>query len=72
MVQRVERLQPELQPDCACDRDILEEREIQVVHPGSAFGVPSEIAECPRRRLREGRGVEPPTHGPVADVRIPD
>ena len=48
MVERVERLQPELQPDSVRDREVLEQREIQVVHAGPAFGVPSEIAERAR------------------------
>ena len=55
MVQRVERLQPELQPNAAGQREILEQREIQVVHARPAFGIPSEVAERPGRRLSEGR-----------------
>ena len=66
MVERVERLQPELQPDAARHREVLEQREIQIVHARSAFGVPSERAERAGRRLREGRGVEPAAHRPLA------
>ena len=54
-----------------CDREILEEREVQVVHPGAALGVSSQVTERAGRWLREGGGVEPPVHGPVAGTRIP-
>ena len=54
-----------------CQREILEEREIQVVHSGAALGVSSQVTERSGRWLREGGGIEPPVHGPVAGTRIP-
>ena len=54
------------------DREVLEQREIQVVHSGSTFRVPSKRAVRPRRRLRERRRVEPPAHRPLASVRVSD
>ena len=48
VVQRVERLEPELQPRAASELEVLEQREIQVVHSGPAQDVPPRGAEAPR------------------------
>ena len=59
-LKRVERLQPELQPHLVREREVLEQRQVQVVDARAALGVPPEVAELTWRGLRERRGVEPP------------
>ena len=51
-------------------REVLEKREIQVVHTGAALGISSEVSERAGRRLCERSRVEPPVHGLLTGIRI--
>src|SRR6185295_9061409 len=70
MVERVERLQPELQSHLPGKLKVLEQREIEVVDAGAAFGISPEIPEFTQRWLRECRRVEPTSHRSLIDLWI--
>src|SRR5688572_26665 len=72
MVQRVERLETQLQAYSASELEVLEHREVQIVDPWTAFGVASQIAESTLGGLLERRCIEPPRDRALVYARIPD
>ena len=59
MVEGIERLEPELEAQLLRNREVLEQRQVEVVDAGRAQDVATGAAKDARRWLREGALVEP-------------
>src|SRR6185503_8299185 len=70
VVQRVERLQPELESGVPGQREVLEEAQVQIADAGSTQDAPARVAERAKSGLRESRRVEPLRDGSAARVDV--
>src|SRR6185295_12968732 len=73
VVQRVEDLEPQLQPVHPGERDALEHGEVERREVRTIDRVASRVAEGPGGLQLKRRGVEEPGRGPLVDgIRIAD
>src|ERR1035441_2068821 len=66
MIEQIESFAAYIEAEPLAEGELLVQRAVNLVHPGTDCDIPAEIAVCPRRGIREGTGVEP-TVGSGAD-----